>query len=102
APRFVRPHSTAEIHPQFWTFAGRITLSIATVIVGTPARLPRGSLKFRLKLLGAIFVHRPRAAPARAVIDWVSTTQQAPRRFGLVARVRNRGLKPAFVTGVRF
>jgi hypothetical protein len=102
APRVVGPRARVDAHLSFRSFAGRRTLAIAAVIIGTPLRPPPGTLKFRLRLLAAVFVHRPNVPAGRPLISWVRATQLTPRLLGLVVRVRNAGLKPAFVTSVRF
>jgi hypothetical protein len=102
APKVVGPHTRVDIRATFRSFAGRHTLSIAAVIIGAPVRRLPGALRFRLSLLAAVFVHRPSAPAARPLISSVRASQSGARRFDLVARVRNAGLKPAFITSVRF
>jgi hypothetical protein len=100
-PRFLGPGQTVDVHPFFRSYAGRRSVSIAVVIVGVPVKQPRRGITYRLKLLGAIFVHRPEAT-AKATIDWVRVSRLGTLRRQLTVRVRNRGDAPAFITRVRF
>jgi hypothetical protein len=101
APRLVGPAKTVEVHPFFRSYAGRRSVSIALVILGVPTEQPRRGVTYRLNVLAALFVHRPSVAPKPA-ITVVRASRVRPLRREFVARIRNRGDAPAFVTSVRF
>jgi hypothetical protein len=100
-PRTIGPHASIDIHASFLSFAGRSSMTLAAAITATPLHPPPGAIKFRFTFLAAIFIHRPHVAPASPLILSVRV-KRVKRRIELTAQVRNRGLKPAFITSVKF
>jgi hypothetical protein len=102
APRIIGPGATVEVRPFFLDFGGRRSVSVAAVITAVPLKQQARGITYRLRLLGALLVHRPHAATRRPTISWVRVNRSGQRRLQLIARVRNDGLTPAFITAVRF
>jgi hypothetical protein len=101
APRRIGPGATVEVRLSFRSYAGRRSASIAAVMVAVPLKQPRSGIRYRVNLLGTVFVHRPQAI-AHPAIERVLVSRLGKVRRQLTVRVRNRGDAPAFITGVRF
>jgi hypothetical protein len=100
-PHLLQPGGQVQIRASFRSYVGRLSLTLAAVVVAVPLRQPQRTIRYRFNLLGAVFVHRPKAVP-RPAIAWVRVSRVGEMRRRLTVHVRNGGDAPAFVTSVRF